>query len=234
MLHRKLSLAALVCAGIAAAVGAAPALQGAAAVSLENPKFTDVAKLQDLSAAAGKGLTQYRGLVDAESYKDLGLPDVASAAKAGLGTPKRDFIIRLDALKAYKPGADIEALLSDTKIVHYPVVVAGKPVSSISLVSQKGNWELISVGDAQRTNLRKAAVDNSVKRFAKAEEDHFIVRVPALNLEFTAFRDRADALQLASLSDNPMAGLTAGEAESADKVLARLLPLALAHDGQPN
>ena len=236
MLHRKFSLATLACAAIAAtaaAVGAAPALQRDAA-SLENPRFTDVAKLQDLGAAAGKGLTQYRCLVDAESYKDLGLPDVASAAKAGLGTPKRDFIIRLDALQAYKPGADVEALLVDTKIVHYPVVVAGKPAGSISLANQKGKWELVSVGDVQRTNLRKASIDNSVKRFAKAEEDHFIVRIPALNLEFTAFRDRADALQLASVSDNPMAGLTAGEAEPAAKVLARLLPLALADDGLPH
>ncbi len=230
MLHRKFALAAIACAGLAAvAMSAAPA-----ALSLENPRFLDVAKLPDLSAAAGKGLAQFRNLADAESYKDLGLPDLASAAKAGLGTPKRDFIIRLDQLKAYKPGADIEGLLIDTKIVHYPVMVGGKAISSISLANQKGKWNLISVGDAQRTALRKAAIDNSVKRFAKAEEDHFIVRIPALNLEFTAFRDRADALQLASVSDNPMAGLTAGEAEPAAKVLARLLPLALADDGLPH
>jgi hypothetical protein len=230
MLHRKFAIAALACAGLAAAaMSATPA-----ALSLDNPRFLDVAKLPDLGAAAGKGLVQFRGLADKETFKDLGLPDVASAAKAGLGTPKRDFIIRLDALKEFKAGGDIEVLLVDTKIVHYPVVVAGKTVSSISLVNQKGKWDLVSVGDVQRTSLRKAAIDNSSKRFAKAEEEHFIVRVPALNLEFTAFRDRSDALQLASVSDNPMAGLTAGEAEAATKVIARLIPLAVADDGMPH
>jgi hypothetical protein len=90
------------------------------------------------------------------------------------------------------------------------------------------------VGDVQRTALRKRAIDASVKRFAKAESEHFIVRVPALNLEFTAFRDRNDELQLASVADNPIAGLTAGEAEAAEKVIARIQPLAVEDDGLPH
>lgn len=232
MLHRKFALAAAVTLGLAAMVFSAPV---AAALSIENPRFLDVGKLPDLDVAAGKGLSQYQALAaDGETFRDLGLADAASAKKAVLGKPKRDFIIRLDALKAFKAGADVEALLVDTKIVHYPLVVGGKAVSSLSLHSEKGAWTMISAGDAERTNLRKRSIDNSIKRFAKAEEDHFIVRVPALNMEFTAFRDRADALQLASVSDNPMAGLTAGEAEPAAKVLARLVPMALADDGLPH
>jgi hypothetical protein len=236
MLQRKLAITALACVGLAAALGAAPLSQGGqgAVMTLENPRFLDLAKLPDLTEAAGKGLDQFRSLVDAESFRDLGLADVASAAKTGLGKPKRDFIIRLDALKEFKAGGDVEALLVDTKIIHYPLVIEGKEISSISLVSLKGKWETVSLGDVQRTSLRRRAIDNSIKRFAKAEEDHFLVRVPALNLEFTAFRDRSDALQLASLSDNPMAGLTAGEAEPASKVLPRLVPLALADDGLPH
>lgn len=236
MLQRRIAFTALAAVGLAAALGAAPSIQPAkgAAMTLENPRFLDLAKLPDLTRAAGKGLSQFRNLADAESFKDLGLDNAASAAKAGLGAPKRDFIIRLDALQSFKAGGDIEALLVDTKIVHYPIVIDGRAISSISMVSLEGKWETISVGDVERTSLRRRAIDNSVKRFAKAEEEHFIVRIPALNMEFTAFRDRSDALQLASLSDNPMAGLTAGEAESAAKVIPRLLPLALADDGMPH
>lgn len=233
MLQRKLAFTALAAVGLAATLGAAPIAKGSA-MTLENPRFLELAKLPDLVQAAGKGLGQFRSLVDAESFRDLGLADVASAAKAGLGTPKRDFIIRLDALKEFKAGGDIEALLSDTKIVHYPIVIEGKAISSISMVKLEGKWETVSVGDVQRTSLRRRAIDNSVKRFAKTEEDHFIVRIPALNMEFTAFRDRSDALQLASVSDNPMAGLIAGEAEPAAKLIPRLVPLALADDGLPH
>lgn len=236
MPNRKPAFTALACLGLAAALGAAPAMQAGkgAAVALENPRFLQLAKLPDLAQAAGKGLEQFRSLVDSESYRDLGLADAASAAKAGLGAPKRDFLIRLDALQAFKEGGDVEALLVDTRIVHYPIVLEGKAVSSISMVALEGKWETVSIGDVQRTSLRRRAIDNSVKRFAKAEEDHFVVRIPALNMEFTAFRDRSDALQLASLSDNPKAGLIAGEAEPAAKVIPRLVPLALADDGLPH
>lgn len=236
MPNRKPASAALACLGLAAVLGAAPSVQPVkgAAMALENPRFLELGKLPDLAQAAGKGLEQFRSLVDSESFRDLGLADAASAAKAGLGAPKRDFLIRLDALQAFKEGGDVEALLVDTRIVHYPILLEGKAVSSISMVALEGKWETVSIGDVQRTSLRRRAIDNSVKRFAKAEEDHFVVRIPALNMEFTAFRDRSDALQLASLSDNPKAGLIAGEAEPAAKVIPRLVPLALADDGLPH
>jgi hypothetical protein len=223
---------AIVPSALAASVTAVPA--AAPAASLDDPRFLDVARLPALNESAVKGLSQFRDLAGEGEYKDFGLPDAASAAKAGLGTPKRDFLIRLDALKAFKPGKDIQTLLVDTRIVHYPVVVDGKPAGSLSFVEEKGAWNLVSMGDVQRTALRKRAIDASVKRFARAESEHFIVRVPALNLEFTAFRDRNDELQLASVADNPIAGLTAGEAEPAEKVIARIQPLALEDDGLPH
>ena len=233
MTHRKFAFAVAASAALAAAAfGAAPLRTTAA---LDNPRFLDVGRLPELGTAAGKGLAQFKALAaDGDTYKDLGLSDAASAGKAVLGTPKRDFIIRLDALKAFKAGGEVDAMLIDTKIVHYPLLVSGKAVSSLSLHDEKGAWSIISAGDAQRTALRKRAIDNSIKRFAKSEEEHFIVRVPALNLEFTAFRGANDELQLASVSDNPMAGLTAGEAEPASKVIARILPMALTDDGLPH
>ncbi len=233
MTHRNFAFFVAASVGLAAAAFGAAPLHTLAA--FDNPRFLDVGRLPDLGSAAGKGLAQFKALAaDGEAFRDLGLPDAASAGKAVLGTPKRDFIIRLDALRAFKAGGDIDALLIDTKIVHYPLLVGGKAVSSLSLHDEKGAWSLVSAGDAQRTALRKRAIDNSIKRFAKAEEEHFVVRVPALNLEFTAFRGANDELQLASVSDNPMAGLTAGEAEPAAKIIACILPLALADDGLPH
>lgn len=232
MPHRISAIAAFCAAALAAGAFAAAPVES---VSLANARFTDVARLPDLAPAAGKGLAVFKALAaDGETYKDLGLPDAASAGKAALGTPKRDFLIRLDALKAYKPGSDPEALLTDTKIVHYPLVVAGKAVSTLDLQNAKGAWTVVGAGDVKRTDLRKRAIDASVRRFAKAESDHFIVRIPALNMEFTAFRDVNGALQLASVADNPIAGLVAGEAEPAVKALARVQPLALEDDGLPH
>jgi hypothetical protein len=226
-------LALLAMAGMPMAADLSKAGDGSArALPLDNPQFLDLGKLADLGEAAQKGLAHYRELASPENAAGLGLDAAGDAGKAVLGKPKREFIIRLDALKAHKKGGDVEALLSDTKIVHYPLVVNAKHRGSMSLVQVDGKWEFIGVGDIDRTSLRQSAIAGSVKRFQKNEEDHFIVRVPALNLEFTGFRNRGE-LQLASVTDNGPAGLTAGEAESAASILERLLPLALAHDGLP-
>lgn len=212
---------------------AADNTKGAArALPLDNPQFLELGKLADLGEAAQQGLAQYRELASPENAASLGLDAAGDAGKALLGKPKREFIIRLDALKAYKKGGDVEGLLSDTKIVHYPLIVNAKHRGSMSLAQLDGKWEFVGVGDIDRTALRQNAIAGSVKRFQKTEEDHFIVRVPALNLEFTGFRNRGE-LQLASVTDNEPAGLTAGEAEPAVRILERLMPLAQAHDGLP-
>lgn len=226
-------IALLALAGMSMAADLSKAGDGAArALPLDNPQFLDLGKLADLGEAAQRGLAHYRELASPENAAGLGLDAAADAGKALLGKPKREFIIRLDALKAYKKGGDAEALLWDTKIVHYPLIVNAKHRGSMSLAQLDGKWEFVGIGDIDRTALRQNAIAGSVKRFQKNEEDHFIVRVPALNLEFTGFRNRGE-LQLASVTDNEPAGLTAGEAEPAVRILERLLPIALAHDGLP-
>ena len=71
MLQRKLAFTALAAVGLAAS-GFAGALNAASlgkgtAMTLENPRFLELAKLPDLAQAAGKGLEQFRSLADAES-----------------------------------------------------------------------------------------------------------------------------------------------------------------------
>ena len=188
----------------------------------------------DQSQAASRALEKYQGLLDEPSGQPsvMGLSAAPQAAPGrGLGEPKRDFFIRLDSLRAFKEGKNVEDLLVDSKQVHYPVLRGKQVVGTITLIRKDKGWSMLSIGDAELSRLRQASIDGSVKRFQKAEAEHFILRVPALSIEFTAFRNARNELQLASVADNPAAGLTAGEAESASRVLARLVPLAVKYRG---
>lgn len=223
----KLTTAAALVAALASVAAAAPkAFDG---LALDNPRFLDLGSLPDLDTAAGNGLQRFRGFL---GHSATGASESAPG-KAGLGKPQRDFLIRLDALKAYRAGQDPEALLVDTRLVHFPVQVDGKTRGSLTFARGEKAWSLVSVGEENRSDLREKAIGASIRRFARGAEAHFIVRIPALRLEFTAFRDGNGALQLASITDHVQAGLVAGEAEAATRVLPRLVPLAKSHDGLP-
>jgi len=191
----------------------------------------------DQTNAAGQALENYKDLLDADTSavpSVMGLPSASEKNQASdnaLGTPKRDYFIRLDALKKFKAGDNVEKMLVDSKQVLYPVLRGKRVVGTITMIRKEKGWSLVSVGDADLSRLRQTAINESMKRFQKAEADHFVVRVPALGVEFTAFRNSRGELQLASVADNPAAGLTAGEAEPASRVLPRLVPLALNYRG---
>jgi hypothetical protein len=189
----------------------------------------DVSKLPNLQAGAEKGLVRYREL----ALHDSSLANSASPRGISTGTPLREYLVRLDSLRSFPPKGNPEALLVDTKVVHYPVLVDGKVSGDVSLVQQGADWNVVSLGDGHLAELRQAAVAGSVKKFALRESDHFLVRVPALNLEFVGFYNKG-ALYLESVTDDAPASLKAGVAEPAVQVFARLVPLAKAHNGLPS
>lgn len=220
----KTTIAALAIAALACGARAQKAS------ALDNPRFLDLKEIPGLEVSADKALDANEELLELPAPKAVGAAAAAAKAKAKpvLGKPVREFFVRLDALKAWKAGDDVEALLVDTKLVHYPVLSNGEAEGNIIMANDKEGWKMISIGEKERSKLRKRAIGNSMKRFAKAEEEHFLVRIPSMSLEFTAFRNASGALQLTSIADSEKAGLTAGEAEDAVRVIARLVPLAKA------
>ena len=222
-----------VLAGAASSSAAADEAPGSLDQLKELRLFKQLPRVESLHAGALKGRDRYRQLVTAENYGKLGLPTAADAANAQLGTPVRDYLVRLDRLAGYKAGADVDALLTDTHIVHYPLVVGADPRAMVSMSLAKGDWQLVSVGEAQRSARLFGEVRKAAKGVPRAEGDQFSVRIPALLLEFAGSRDAQNALLLTPLQDNERWGLKAGVAEPAGKVFARLAPAAKAHDGLP-
>ena len=190
------------------------------------PAFKNVQKLEDLHKAAVRGRDQYQMMVTPDNFRALGLNRAADAARTTLGTPSREYLIRLDQLKEFKQGDDPAKLLTDTGIVQYPIVLDNKVRSTVSMVQQDGQWKAISIGEAIRSEKRSTALQESAKALNVSADNYFIVRVPGLNLEFEAATDPAGQLQLTPILDFPEWGLRAGTPEPASAVLLRLVPAA--------
>ena len=198
------------------------------------PTFRNVPKLEALNEAAIKGRNQYQLMVNSDNFKMMGLNRVEDAAKTKLGTPSKDYMVRLDKLKKYKSGDDPAKLLTYTGKVDYPVVFDSKTISTVTVVMKQGKWKVASIGAANRSLKSSIALKKSVSRLNKTEGEHFTVRVPALNVEFKAVRDSSNILQLTPIQDFPEWGLRAGIPEPASNVFLKLVPSAKGHDGLPH
>ena len=197
------------------------------------PTFKKVQKLEELHKAAVKGRDQYQMMVTKHNFRALGLNRAADAAKTTLGTPSKDYLVRLDQLKEYKQGDDPEKLLTDTGIVHYPIVLDNKIRSTVTMARQNGQWKAVSIGEAVRAKKRNVALRESAKALHVRAENYFIVRVPALNLEFEAVTDPAGQLQLTPILDFPEWDLRAGTPQPASTVFLKLVPAAKGDKGLP-
>ena len=89
--------------------------------------------------AARTSLQTLRQLVDTENVRDLGFETPQQAQQAQLGQPLLDYTVRLDELAKYD-GGDPAKYLHATGQAVYPVLVDGKPRSSITLLRKGSTW----------------------------------------------------------------------------------------------
>jgi hypothetical protein len=199
-----------------------------------NPVLRTLPNLDGLHLSAGNGLVKYHKLVNQSNFRIFGLKSAAEAQSSNLGHPVRDYMVRLDALKAYVPGSNPIPLLTDTHMVHYPVVTGGKSNASMTMGFEGGQWQLVSVGDSNRTLKLHTAISSSSVVHRQLVDNHFNVRIPALNLEFAGVYDAKGMLFLTPIIDSAEFGLRAGISEQATAIFGRLVQAAKSHDGMPH
>lgn len=163
-----------------------------------------------------------------------GLPSASQLDKAALGDPLLVKMVRLDELQRFDPKSQVdpEKLLHDTSTVLYPIRVSGQVHGLMRLGKVQGTWS--ARGFAGPTRIRGIEHVRSVmaRRAGIPLAATLLIQVPALSIEFVAFRNPT-GLQLTPVTDLKDAGLLAGQVVSLAQAVKLLLPLAVSHNGLP-
>lgn len=219
--------------GLAIAVAVSAGMASAETPAREAQRAARQLERTDLSSEPGLEEGKARGM---KVLRELRSEDLELAggeqSQAVAGQSMKEYMVRLDALKGYGEGGDADSLLVETGNVHVQVLSGGVPKATICLTKGKEGWELVSLGEKRKAGLREGAVALSKRRLLKKSDDHFLVRIPAMNLEFVGTYQHK-ALMISPIADDAETGLKAGDILPASEVFLKLAPLARKHEGLP-
>jgi hypothetical protein len=162
-----------------------------------------------------------------------GMPTHAEMGRTALAPAVPVYMVRLDHLQQYQTGADPAPLLQDLHTVIYPVVVGDEVRSEMVLSKVEGTWIATSFGGTDHARVLEKVRRGVIHTAQVAADATFLVRVPALNVEFVGYQG-AQGLLLTPLLDRTAADLKAGQSLPAVTVFERLAPLARQHNGLPS
>ncbi|UCG61203.1 MAG: hypothetical protein JSV52_12885 [Candidatus Zixiibacteriota bacterium] len=195
----------------------------------------DKLPLETVKSIATEALPVFSELVTKDNFEAMGfesLDDVKNVTLSDAEPPLQVFMVRLDHLKEYRAGDDVNPLLTGGGLAYYPVTINGQVAAAVGVEKMNEKWEATSVGDAALikmfTSVRRESMD-STRLDANA---YFVVWVAALNLHFVAYR-ADNSLMLIPVQDDDAYEFRSGEAMPAERVFEIILPAAQAHDGSP-
>jgi len=185
----------------------------------------------DAQSAATASLAVFRKLVNNQNYRDLGFESVEEAASATLGTPIPVVFVRLDQLREYREGTDLNSILSQSNQMNFPVMVRDQVRSSVVVDQADGKWKIGTLGNGALAKQLAALRPGQPAPGGSTQQA--LVHFGALAIYFLG--ERTDnKWMLKSLSDNPDLNLGAGKAVPAEEVFTRVAPIAKAlHDDAP-
>jgi len=191
--------------------------------------------LDTVKKVATEALPVFGELVTKDNLETMGfksLDDVKNVALDDAEPPLQVFMVRLDHLKEYQAGADVNRLLTGGEMAFYPVTLTGQVIAAVGVQKMKEKWEATSVGDAVLIRMLTDVRRQSIESTALSPKSYFVVWVAALNLHFVAYR-ADDDLMLIPVQDDDAYEFKKGVALPAERVFEIILPAAREHDGSP-
>jgi len=199
----------------------------------QKPAGVDLSEMQKSSESAAKSsLATLAELAKGESGRSLGFSAPGEADQAVLKQPLTDFIVGLDALRAWQPSDDAKALLKPSGLIVYPVASGDAVRSSVTLEKEDNAWKAVAFGAPALTQAVTRTRDAVVGSTHVSASDLFQVRIPAFNLVFVGSLN-GDRLMLTPVTDAPQYDLKAGATVAASDLFTRLKPEAEKDKGLP-
>ncbi len=178
-------------------------------------------------ALAERSLAEMRS-APPELAATFGLANAEEAKQARLGTPVREFVVPLDALRRYQAKTPVAKLLTDGTTYLFPVLVGATLRSSVRVSAAPGGApKVLGLGGVEVFTQLDRLPEVAARLRTAGSGSLMAIRVPALGLYF-AGRRRGATLETASLFDVPNERLKSGVWEDAETLFARLVPFARA------
>lgn len=165
---------------------------------------------------------------DVQTQLGLG---AGAASRATLGTPLREYMVTLDALRSYKSGENPARIVAGGNEYLFPIVAGGTTASSVRVVAvSKEQAQTESIGNVAlaRRISTMPSISGRTRKFSRTAIN--AVKVPALGLYLIA-RVMNGKLQLASLYDESAFRIHANEYEDAAQIFGRLAAIARREKG---
>ena len=112
--------------------------------------------------AAEKDLQGFLKLIPEQDLEQFNFSNLAEVERAQLGTPFKQYAIDPQAILAYTPETDINAIITPMDIWHFPVMVDGAMRTLLAVEKREGEWEAVTIGSS---GLAKAweTIQNNAK-----------------------------------------------------------------------
>ncbi len=174
----------------------------------------------DAQSAATQSLASFRKLINNQNYRDLGFESPDEVANATLGEPLPILVVRLDQLREYRQGTDVNSLLNQSNEVNFPVIASNQVRSSVVVEQVNGRWQTGTLGNGALA--KHIAAVRKARTGAEGVTQQALVHVKALGIYFVGERGTDNQWTLTPLVSESGLNLAAGRAVRAEEVLTRL------------
>jgi len=178
---------------------------------------------KDPDEAARAWLEIFQQTVTESNYKELGFESLEEAKQAQLGEPMAVRMLKMEQMRDYQEGVQIESLADEVGWMIYPVLVREQVRVALELGRKDELWAGTRFGSGNFVRL--------LERTRRAADD-YVLAFPALNQYFIASGKERE-LRLYPILDDAELRWKAGEPLEPADALARMSKLAAQADDLP-
>jgi len=177
--------------------------------------------------AARQGLSSYVGnVINKDNFSKFGFKTLDEAKTARLGDPYQEAMIGLKDLKEYQPNTRMDALLTDTKTLWFPVLVDSVARTKMEVVSKDGKWITGEFGGT-RSALEIVRAGRALPQLLESRNiqspyDVRLVKIPVLYAVFLYVRSSMGEFIIPAMVQPERFGLQSANIYTVDEVFPGL------------
>ena len=169
-------------------------------------------------------VTKFANHLSAQNLRDLGLKNMEELLALKPGIQYGFLMMGLEGIKKYKQGDDVTKLIKEFSYTEVALTDNSAKIRlSVNYVKRNNNWTVASFGLTPEFgsigNLQQSSWTNIPKKNA-------LIRVPALEASFIAFKTPQGELKFMTLRADPAYGFKPGQIQTASAAILKLAEMA--------